>query len=82
VVDYAQQMVNEQSQQASITVTEAADQKSLQTLLQDQLSNDSGVNLDQEMGNLIVVQNAYAAAARVISTVSNMFNELLNAVNG
>ena len=81
LVDYAQQLVNEQTQQANDTKSQLTDATSLQSLLQDQLSGESGVNLDQEFGNLITVQNAYAASARVISTVSQMFTLLLNAVN-
>ncbi|HEY5606926.1 MAG TPA: flagellar hook-associated protein FlgK [Alphaproteobacteria bacterium] len=38
----------------------------------------SGVNLDEEMANLVVLQNAYAAAARVISTTSELFDVLVN----
>ena len=40
----------------------------------------SGVNIDEELANLIVLQNAFAASARVISTVDRMFEELLNSV--
>ena len=38
----------------------------------------SGVNLDEEMANLVVLQNAYAAAARVITTTSELFDVLVN----
>ena len=41
--------------------------------------NDIGVNIDEEMANLIVVQNAYAAAARAVTAASEMFDELLAA---
>ena len=40
--------------------------------------DDSGVNLDQEMASLLELQNAYAASARVINTVQEMFDQLLS----
>jgi len=40
----------------------------------------SGVNLDEEAANLIRFQQAYQAAAQVISTASVLFDTLLNAV--
>jgi len=50
----------------------------------DQLNNRresiSGVNLDEEMANLIMYQQAYTAAARMISVVNDMLDELLNII--
>ena len=40
----------------------------------------SGVNLDEEAANLLRYQQAYQAAAQVISTASSLFDSLLNAV--
>ena len=40
----------------------------------------SGVNLDEEAANLLRYQQAYAAAAQIISVANEMFNTLLNAV--
>ena len=40
----------------------------------------SGVNLDEEAANLVRFQQAYQAAAQVISTASTLFDSLLNAV--
>jgi len=58
----------------------AADDSSFRDLLQDQLLNESGVNIDEELANLIVVQTAYAASARVIGVVDELFQELLATV--
>jgi flagellar hook-associated protein 1 FlgK len=44
------------------------------------LSN-SGVNVDEEAANLIRYQQAYQAAARVISVVNTLFESLLNATS-
>ena len=37
--------------------------------LQQRFNDSAGVNIDQEMANLLNLQNAYAANARVLSTV-------------
>ena len=39
----------------------------------------SGVNLDEELANTIIYQNAYAASARVISVTDELFDTLLQA---
>ena len=38
----------------------------------------SGVNLDEEMVNLVAAQHAYSAAARVITSVDEMLDTLIN----
>lgn len=55
------------------------------TLLQQaksQLASLSGVNLDEEAANMLKFQQAYQAAAQVISIGSSLFNTLLGAVKG
>jgi flagellar hook-associated protein 1 len=42
--------------------------------LNDQLSSVSGVSIDQEATNLITFQTAYQAAARVVTTMQEMFS--------
>ncbi|HYY11696.1 MAG TPA: flagellar hook-associated protein FlgK [Kineosporiaceae bacterium] len=39
---------------------------------------DSGVNLDEEMTNMLQFQRAYQAAARLVTTVDEMFDTLVN----
>jgi flagellar hook-associated protein 1 FlgK len=41
--------------------------------LNDQFSSVSGVSVDEETSNLLQFQTAYAAAARVVSTVQSLF---------
>jgi len=47
---------------------------------QTTLSSMSGVNLDEEAANLIRYQQAYQAAAQVISVANSMFDTLIGAV--
>lgn len=55
----------------------------LQTLgsqIEQSLSATSGVNIDSEMSNLIVLQNAYGANAQVTQTTQRMLDMLLGIV--
>jgi flagellar hook-associated protein 1 FlgK len=38
----------------------------------------AGVNIDEELSQMVVLQNSYSAAARVISTANDMYDTLLN----
>jgi flagellar hook-associated protein 1 FlgK len=40
----------------------------------------SGVNIDEELAQMVVLQNSYSASARVISTASQMYDTLLTMV--
>lgn len=57
-----------------------SDSTSLQENLSVQLRNEVGVDIDTEMAALTVLQNSYAATARVIQTVDQMFTTLEQAV--
>jgi flagellar hook-associated protein 1 FlgK len=54
------------------------------TLVQDQLAalrdDTSGVSLDEEMANLIMFQQAYNAAAKLITTSDDMLQSLLDSL--
>lgn len=80
LADLARKIVNESAQELNLIQARKEDEQTLETLLEQKLLDDSAVNLDEELGYLIVVQTAYAAAARVISAVDELFDDLLNAV--
>ncbi len=42
------------------------------------VQSDSGVNIDEEMTNLLQYQRAYQASARLITTIDEMFDTLVN----
>ena len=52
-------------------------QRTMANDLDDRQQALSGVNLDEEMSNLIKFQNSYKAAAKLISTADQMFQTLL-----
>ena len=53
-------------------------QNTLVDSLEQQRDSVSGVNLDEEMTDLIKYQNGYQAAVRVISTMDSMLNTIIN----
>jgi flagellar hook-associated protein 1 FlgK len=67
------------AQQASARASAA---HAIQQQTQTQQSSISGVNLDEEAADLIRFQQAYQAAAQVISAGQSLFQSLLSAVRG
>ncbi len=53
----------------------------VQTTLQSKLTAETGVSVDTELSNMIVLQNAYGANAKIITAAQAMWTTLLNAVN-
>jgi flagellar hook-associated protein 1 FlgK len=68
-----------QSQAANVNQAQSAQETTYFNTLQQRNANTSGVNIDQEMTNLIQVQSAYAAAAKMIAATKSMFDTLLAA---
>lgn len=76
--NYAGQIIGQAATAAASASQNNTYQSQLQTQMQNQLQSVTGVNLDQELTKLTVYQNAYAASARVISTVQTMYDALMN----
>ncbi|TIU22715.1 MAG: flagellar hook-associated protein FlgK, partial [Mesorhizobium sp.] len=54
--------------------------EALATRTAEALSNETGVNVDQEMSLLLDLEHTYQASARMMKTVDDMLNALLSAV--
>ncbi len=80
LIDFSQRMVNKHTEEVISAETQRDDEVSFRDLLQRQLLDESAVNIDEELSLLITVQTAYAAAARAVTAVQTMFDELINAV--
>ncbi|HEX3939467.1 MAG TPA: flagellar hook-associated protein FlgK [Xanthobacteraceae bacterium] len=78
---YMSAAVSQQSQAANAASNLQQGQDTVLTALQQRFSDQSGVNIDTEMSNLIALQNAYGANARVMSTIQQMMSTLLQAVS-
>ncbi|HEX7777204.1 MAG TPA: flagellar hook-associated protein FlgK [Parvibaculum sp.] len=75
---FARRIVSFQSSQSANATNAASAQQIVSNTLQDKFNGDTGVNIDDEMANLIVLQNSYAANARLITTVQQLFDTLLS----
>ncbi|MEM7169531.1 MAG: flagellar hook-associated protein FlgK [Pseudomonadota bacterium] len=47
-------------------------------VLRNKVQSQSGVNLDEELSNMVILQNAYNASARVIQTANELLDTLLS----
>jgi flagellar hook-associated protein 1 FlgK len=74
---YMSQLVSQQSQAANAASNVQQGQDAVVTALQQRFNDQSGVNIDTEMSNLIALQNAYGANARVMTTIQQMMQSLL-----
>jgi flagellar hook-associated protein 1 FlgK len=72
----AQNFVSQQSADTAQAGTSLTNATAYQTTLGTALSNQSGVDVDQQMGLMIQLQNAYQANAQVITTAAQMFTAL------
>lgn len=77
--DYAASIISRSSTAAAAADTNLKLQSDLKDSLELKQSQGAGVNLDEEMSQLLVYQQTYAAAAKVISTTSQLF-DILNGI--
>ncbi len=77
VLDLARRVVEDQGAKASQTISLDQGQKIVLKTVQAKYAETSGVSIDQEMADLVQIQNAYAANARVISAVKDLFDMLM-----
>jgi flagellar hook-associated protein 1 FlgK len=77
LINYMSAVASQQSQAANAATNLQQGQDTVVSALQQSLNNQSGVNIDTEMSNLIALQNAYGANARVMTTIQQMMATLL-----
>ncbi len=78
---YAAQMLGRFGVAAGAASDAAADRKARADEVEQRLKDATGVNLDEEMSQMIVFQNSYAASARLITTAREMYDILLQLGN-
>ncbi|MBL4803030.1 MAG: flagellar hook-associated protein FlgK [Emcibacter sp.] len=65
---------------AKLAENSMIDNQALSEELTRKSSDISGVNLDEELGNMIMYQNAYAASARMLTMAKELFDTILRIV--
>lgn len=81
LADYIQQTISLQGANADNASKLNDGQQVVVNALQTRYNDASGVNIDNEMSNLLVLQTAYGANARVMTAIKQMFDQLLNIGN-
>lgn len=81
VADYIQQVISRQGADADNASQLNDGQQVVLNALQQRFNDTSGVNIDTEMSNLITLQNAYGANARVLTAIKQMYDMLLQIGN-
>ncbi len=77
VSQFAQDIISAQGAAASAATSLDNTQQVALSTAQSRFSASAGVNIDSEMSNLIALQTAYGANARVLTAARDMLNQLL-----
>jgi flagellar hook-associated protein 1 FlgK len=77
IESFLRQVISQQGQAAQAADNLKQGQDVVFNSLQQRFNDGAGVNMDQEMANLLNLQNSYAANARVLSAVKDMIDTLL-----
>jgi flagellar hook-associated protein 1 FlgK len=77
---YAAEILSANSVAASVVEDDVGFRTTLSQELSFRNSSISAVNLDEELSNMILYQNTYAATARIITMVDELFDILTNIV--
>jgi flagellar hook-associated protein 1 FlgK len=73
---YATTLLGDTAAMTSSHAAQVAERAELVSSLESKSEGLSGVNLDEEMANLMVFEQAYAASARVFGVIKDMFDTL------
>lgn len=74
--EYSEFMISLQSLDASNASSEHEFEETYRQTLDKQITDFTGVNLDEEMAALIQIQTAYSASTKAIETLNRMLDEL------
>ena len=80
LINFAKQFISQQGESANAAKQLADGQDVVLNTLQKKVSSTSGVNIDDEMAHLLALQNAYSANARVMSSIKQMYDTLMQAM--
>ena len=77
LTNFAKQFISQQGEAATAAKQLADGQSVVLNTLQKKVTDASGVNIDDEMAHLLALQNAYSANARVMSSIKQMYDTLI-----
>lgn len=77
LANYSGQVVGQAASAASAASSNSTFQSQLQSQLATQAGSVSGVNIDEELSNLIQYQNTYGANAKVMTVIQTLYDTLM-----
>jgi flagellar hook-associated protein 1 FlgK len=77
LADYGTLILSRRAGDAATAETNLAFHQTVNDNVSLRIGSISGVNIDEELANTLVFQNAYAASARLVNVVSEMFDTLI-----
>ncbi|MGF1454613.1 MAG: flagellar hook-associated protein FlgK [Alphaproteobacteria bacterium] len=80
IANYTGRLIAETSNRASLAQSQADAAVALDTEVTARRSEAQGVNLDEELSDMIIYQQAYNASARIMSTAQELYDQLLQLV--
>ena len=80
LTDYGANILSRNAVQTEAVTRQLTVTQGFHEALKAQAAGISAVNLDEEMSNMIILQNAFNASARVTSIVSEMLDVLINII--
>jgi flagellar hook-associated protein 1 FlgK len=80
LINFAKQFISQQGEAATSAKQLSDGQSVVLNTLQKKVADSSGVNIDDEMAHLLALQNAYSANARVMSSIKQMYDTLIQAM--
>ena len=75
--DYAASLVASIGQRAAAASSASSDASALKSEVEERAIQKEGVNMDEELANMMVFQQAYNAGARLITTAQQLYDTLL-----
>ena len=73
---FAREIVSFQGNRAATAESRAGEADAVARAVQDRVDNANGVNIDQEMNRLMEMEKVYAANAKMMGIVDQMFDQL------
>ncbi|MEM6616133.1 MAG: flagellar hook-associated protein FlgK [Pseudomonadota bacterium] len=78
VSDFLRDFIGQKTGEANLARGDAQAAEDILVSLEDRYSSETGVSIDEELALLVNLQNTYAANARIISVVDELFDQLLS----
>ncbi len=80
LIRYASQIIDLQSSLAGDARSDLDFNETFLETIAFRQQSDSGVNVDEELAGLVILENAFAASSRVLASIAEMLDEIINSV--